>query len=288
MLQKKGFSLIEILVVLGILAILGLISVSFFVFLQKESRLSNVSEEIISVLKVAQSKTLSSQEDSQYGVYFNTAVSPHQYILFKGSSYPSRDTAFDEIHLVPDITEFFQINTGGNNEIVFDRLTGSTENSGNISLRLAEDVSQTKIIYITNSGAIGYEAAVIPSDTRSKDSRHTNFNYNRAIAIDTENIVLTFDNSVIKEIPIIQNLSGSQFYWEGSVNVNGSDQVIKIHSHRLNDPDTQFCVHRDLRFNNKALEVTISGDETGSLAEYSANGLITNYYSIYVNNFVWQ
>jgi prepilin-type N-terminal cleavage/methylation domain-containing protein len=288
MLQKKGFSLIEILVVLGILAILGLISVSFFVFLQKESRLSNVSEEIISVLKVAQSKTLSSQEDSQYGVYFNSAVSPHQYILFKGSSYLSRDTAFDEIHLVPDITEFFQINTGGNNEIVFDRLTGSTENSGNISLRLAEDVSKTKVIYITNSGAIGYEAAVIPSDTRSKDSRHVNFNYNRAIAVDTESIFLTFDNSIIKQIPIIQNLSGSQFYWEGSVNVNGSDQVIKIHSHRLNDPDTQLCIHRDLRFNNKTLEVTISGDETGSLAEYSANGLVTNYYSIYVNNFIWQ
>jgi len=286
--KNTGFTIIEILVVLAILAVLSIISVAFFISLQKESQLSNVYEEIISTLKVAQNKTLSSQEDSQYGVYFNTATSPHQHILFKGNSYSSRDNSFDEIHLIPNITEFYQINTGGDNEIVFDRLTGSTENSGNISLRLKDDNSQTKIIYITNSGTIGFDAVTAPPDTRLKDSRHTHFNYSRAIDTITEKIILTFDNSIIEEIPINENLVGPQFYWEGKIDVNGSDQTIKIHSHRLNNPDTQFCVHRDLRFNNKTLKITISGDNTGSLAEYSVDGLTTNFYSIYVNNFIWQ
>lgn len=285
---KNGFSLIEILVVLAILAVLSTISVALFISIQKGSQLSNVSEEVVSVLKIAQNKTLSSQEDSQYGVYFDTTTSPHQYILFKGSNYSLRDNSFDQIHLIPNITEFYQINTGSGSEIVFDRLTGSTENSGNISLRLKDDNNQTKIIYIANSGVIGFNEISIPSDTRLKDSRHVHFNYNRTITLDTEKIILTFDNSVIEEIPINQNLVGAQFYWEGKINVGGTDQVIKIHSHRLNSSDTQFCVHRDLRFNNKTLKITISGDVTGSLAEYSADGLITNFDSIYVNNFIWQ
>lgn len=292
---KKGFSLIEILVILAILAILSALSVAFFISLQKGGQLNNVSEEIINGLKIAQSKTLASQtsptlDGSQYGIYFNTAASPHQYILFKGSSYSSKDNTFnDEAHSIPNITEFYQIDVGGGNEIVFDRLTGSTENSGNISLRLKDDNSQTKTIYIANSGIISFNAISVPSDSaRLKDSRHAHFDYSRTIAIDTEKIILTFDNSVIKEIPINQNLVGGQFYWEGKVNVNGSDQTIKIHSHRLNSTDTQFSVHRDLRFNNKTLKITISGDITGSLAEYSADGLTTNFDSIYVNNFVWQ
>ena len=285
---KNGFSLIELLVALAILVVLSTISVAFFISLQKGGQLNNVSEEVVNVLKIAQSKTLSSQEDSQYGVYFNTTTSPHQYVLFKGGNYSSRDISFDQVHSIPDITEFYQIDTGGDNEIVFDRLTGATENSGHISLKLKNDDSQTKIIYIANSGAVGFTPISVPSDTRLKDSRHTHFDYNRIIDIYTERITLTFDDSVIKEIPISLNLAGAQFYWEGKVNVGGTDQIIKIHSHRLNNPDTQFCVHRDLRFNNKTLKITISGDVTGSLAEYSADGLITNFYSIYVNNFLWQ
>ena len=81
----------------------------------------------------------------------------------------------------------------------------------------------------------------------------------------------------------------SQFYWEGEVNVNGQNQKIKIHTHRLNDPDTLFSVHRDMRFNDKALKISISGDPSGNLIEYSADGLTTTESSVFVSGpLQWQ
>ncbi len=267
---------------------IGAITIPAVISLQQVPQLGNTAEEIISILRLAQNQTLASEGDSQYGIYFNTSLSPHQYIIFKGSSYSLRDSSYDKTYILPSTLEFYAINTGANNEVVFDKLTGATGNSGNISLRLKEDASKTKIIYITSSGVINYTAPSVPQDSRLKDSRHINFNYSRVINTANENLILTFNETIIKTIPLSQNLNNGQFSWQGTYAINGIDQVLAIHTLRLNFPDTQFSLFRDARFNNTSLKIQLSGDNTGTLAEYSANGQITNYYSIYVNNFAWQ
>jgi len=79
----RGLTLVEILVVIGIAIILmGLVIISYRSF-QKESDLTNTSQEIMNVLRLSQNKTLASQETSQWGVYFSTSASPQEYILFK-------------------------------------------------------------------------------------------------------------------------------------------------------------------------------------------------------------
>ncbi len=270
------------------LILVGAIAIPAVISLQKVPQLSNTSEEIISAMRLMQNQTLASEGDSQYGIYFNTSVSPHKYITFKGSSYSLRDSSYDKNYVLPSILEFYAINTGANNEVVFDKLTGATSNSGNVSLRLKDDTSKTKIIYISNSGVINYTAPLTPQDNRLKDSRHIDFNYSRVVNTASENLTLTFNDNIIKTIPLSQNLNNGQFDWQGTYTINGTDQVLSIHTLRLNFPDTQFSLFRDARFNNASLKIQLSGDATGTLAEYSANGQTTNYYSIYVNNFAWQ
>ena len=115
------------------------------------------------------------------------------------------------------------------------------------------------------------------------------FDYSRFIDVNTENIILNFNNNqVIQSIPMSQYLSTGQFDWSGSVSVEGTNQTIRIHTHRLNSPDTQFSVRRDRSLNNKSLKITISGDNSGNLANYSADGLTTTYSSINVSNSTWQ
>ena len=287
--MQKGFSIIELLIVLAILMILLAISIPNITSLVKNPQVKNTSEEVVNILKLAQNKTLSSDGNSQYGVYFEITASPHQYILFKGSSFATRDTAYDKIYSVPTVIEFSTINLGGGNEIVFNRVTGTTQNTGNISVRLKDDTSQTKTIYIDNFGGIGFTAPLTPSDAnRINDSRHIDFDYSRVINTATENIVLTFNGSTVVTIPIASYLNNGQFEWQGTTNVGGVNQTITIHTLRLNNPDTQFSVFRDMRLNDKSLAITISGDTSGTLAEYTANGAVTNFYSIYVNNFAWQ
>lgn len=286
--KNLGITLFELLLVIGILAVITAITVPVFVFFQRESDLKNSSEEVVSILRFARSKTLASEGASQYGVYFDDVASPHQYTLFKGPAYNLREVSFDEIHKLPITVEFYGINLGGGKEVVFDRLEGSTNQTGSVSLRLKDNPSKNKTIYVGGSGRIDETPAAVPVDSRQKDSRHIHFDYARIIGTATEKITLTFDGSVIQEIIIANYIEDGQIYWEGEVNVLGATQKIKIHTHRLNNPDTQFCVHRDRRYNNKSLTISISGDASGNLVEYPADGSAANSTSIYVSNFNWQ
>lgn len=280
-----GISFIETMMVLAILVILVGIAAPVFVFFQRGLELNNNIEEIINILRIAQNKTLASEGASQYGVYFDDISSPHRYTLFKGESFALRDDSFDEINDLPDNIEVYDLNLNGGKEIVFDRVTGSTSQPGSISLRLKTDPSKTKTIYIEGSGQVRLTTPVIPSDDdRVKDSRHVHFDYSNVIDTVNETLTLSFEGGVDKMIIIIDNMKDGQIYWEGEVDVNGEIQRIKIHTHTLNDPNTSFSVHRDIRYNNKSLAITISGDGSGTLIEYSSDGLIVASTSIYVSN----
>ncbi|MEK7562394.1 MAG: hypothetical protein AAB509_01805, partial [Patescibacteria group bacterium] len=104
------------------------------------------------------------------------------------------------------------------------------------------------------------------------------------INMNNENIILTFDNNVVQQIPL--NQFSGEIDWQGDVSVGGTNQTIYIHTYKLNNPNTQFSIKRDRRYNSKSLAVTISGDSSGNLAQYSADGLTTSYSSIYVSNFL--
>jgi len=300
--DNKGFTLIEIVIVITILAIISTIVISNFFLWTKKTDVNNTIQEFANILRLAQNRTLSSEGDSQYGVYINTVDSPYKYILFKGTSYDTRDSSFDQVSILVKTVEFFNISLGGGNEIVFSKLSGASVQSGSVSIRSKSDTSQIKTVYIENSGTINFSSVSAPSDSsRTKDSRHVHIDYSRTINTATENITLNFDDGVvIQTFPINAYLIGDQINWLGTFSVSGSNQTVKIHTHRLNSTDTQFSVHRNGTLNNKSLKITISDDTSGNLVNYSAdgktlNGLTsTNCYSggfdlsVNVSNCTWQ
>ena len=289
---QKSFTLVELLVIVGIMITLTAISVPAFHFFKSESELSNSAEEITNTLRLTQNKTLASEKASQWGVYFETSTQPHQYILFEGSSFASRATSSDEVHQLPKLIEIYEIDLWGGNEVVFEKVTGytsSTSQIGKVSIRLKDEPLKTKTIYVENSGLISLtNPSTLSDQNRLKDSRHVHFDYTRQISTSTEKLILifTYDTfSTTKEIIIADNIKDNQVYWEGEVDAGGEIQKIKIHTHKLNDPATgsQFCIHRDRRYNNKALEIKISGDSSGDLIKYSADGSTATGTSIYVS-----
>jgi type II secretory pathway pseudopilin PulG len=287
--KTEGFTLLEVVVVIFTVAVLSLVSLGSIALFQKKTELSNTAQEFANVLRLAQSKTVASDNTSQYGVYINAALSPDQYVLFKGASYAARITAFDVVHVLPKTVEFSQLSLGADTEIVFEKLSGFAVQSGSVTLGLVQDTSQTTTIYITPSGAIDFTPPQNASDSaRVKDSRHLHFDYSRNINTATENIVLTFNGSVVQTIPIASHLVAGQFYWQGTVTVGALTQTVTVQTHRLNSTDTQFSVHRDRSLNDTTLAVTLSGDASGNLVLYSADGTTTTSSSIYVSNLVWQ
>jgi len=292
---SQGMTLTELFVVVGILSILAGLSIPTFRFFQKESDLNNSVEEIINSLRLAQNKTLASEGASQWGVYFTTSTSPNQYILFKGSAYNLRDAAFDETHKLPKSIEISSTTLPAT-EVVFKRITGNASSSGSLSLRLKTDITKTKTIYIEQAGQVGLITSNPKDTSRIKDSRHVHFDYSRQISTSTEKLLLTFTyNSSVttQEIIIANNLKDGQIYWVGEVNAGGTIQKLKIHTHRLNDLilGSQFCIHRDRRYNDKALKIDINDapdPDSGTLIEYSADGLTTTSTSFFVTNSQWQ
>ena len=291
---QEGFSLFEVMIVVIILAVFLSVSVTGFVLQIKRAYLQTAINDFSETLKLAQSNAVHSKGDSRYGVYIDFNSSPNLYTLFHGDTYESRDESFDITNNLPKSVSFGDILLASQEseqyyQIVFERITGKTFYYGSVTM---ESSYGSKTVYISDEGVIGFDQPTGDLDEdRVKDSRHVHFSYSRAINTSTETISLDFNNGEKIETFLINNyMSGSNFYWDGQVDVGGSIQEIKIQSHILNDINdgTEFSISRDARFNDKPVKITISADGSGTIAEYSQDGLATNYTSSYVSNFTWQ
>lgn len=110
-----GFTLLEILLALGIFSILLAMIVPVSLDFYKNQELETQTQSIIQTLRRTQSKAMASESDSAFGFY----IANQNYTLFKGNSYATRDTQYDEVFELPEI-----ISVGGLNEIVFTKLDG--------------------------------------------------------------------------------------------------------------------------------------------------------------------
>lgn len=288
--KQRGFTLIEILVVVGIIVLFLGLSIPQLRSFQQVSYLQGTGEETVAALRLAKSKTLASEEALQYGVYFDAISTPNQYTLFQGSSYATRAPAKDEITVLKKAIEISAISLGAGDEVVFERVTGAPSATGTITFRQVADPSRTKTVSVLTSGTIEEDISSAPSDaSRDVDSRHVHVSYVRNIDTGTEDIRLVFPDTTFT-IVLAGNIVGGQIFWEGDVVSEGETQHLKIHTHVLNDIflGTQFSLHRDRRFNSKSLTIEISGDISGSLIEYSADGLTTTKTSVHADFPQWQ
>ncbi|MFH1744770.1 MAG: prepilin-type N-terminal cleavage/methylation domain-containing protein [bacterium] len=292
--KNNGFTLIEILVVLTISALLLTFASTSFRDFQNKQSLNNEAEKLVSVLFVAQSKTVSSRDLSQWGVYFNM---PQSYTLFNGADYATRNPALDKIYTIENDVTMSSVNLAeGVSQIVFKKLSGFTDQAGTIVFELTLDSSKSKTVHINSAGQISFSSfPALSEEDRDKDARHVHVDYSSFIDTATstsDSLVLSFDGGTVEEtIVISENLLGGQLYWEGEIDVDGETQTLVVQTQRINDSDTQFCIYRSNQYNNKSLDIDIGSDSgsTPNLISFSADGLTTaTGSSIFVSGMEWQ
>lgn len=152
--MKKGFTLLEILVAVGIIVLLCVIIIGSFSSFRKNQEFDNAIEDAVSVLNSAKSKTLSSENASQYGVHLETS----RIVLFTGTTFTESNVGSNpsnQITKLPNSVELVNISlNGGGSDVVFKRLTGDTDKYGSFIIRLKSDVSKNKTIEIKSTGII--------------------------------------------------------------------------------------------------------------------------------------
>jgi prepilin-type N-terminal cleavage/methylation domain-containing protein len=144
---KKGVSVIEVIVSLAILVILLAVTLPSFNTMRKNQVLKAAASEIFSALDKARSQTLSSISSSEYGVHFETS----KIVIFKGTTYSSSDATNEEVLLTTPATITSISLTGGASDLYFNRLSGSPNKSGTITIT---NSSTTKVITISATGAV--------------------------------------------------------------------------------------------------------------------------------------
>src|SRR4029078_7629262 len=89
---QKGFSLPEVVLVMGIIAILfGFITINF-VGITKTTSISATVDGLIADMKSTQEKAMNGAGDGTSGSAFGIYFQSDRYILFRGATYSSSDS----------------------------------------------------------------------------------------------------------------------------------------------------------------------------------------------------
>ena len=144
----KGFSLIEMIVVIAIGAVLVVaVIISFSSF--RNSKIVDISaDQILSVINEARVKTVSSEDYSRFGVRLEAG----RVVLFKGDIFtePSSSNVQTTLSSLVEISNI-SLN-GGGADIIFQKLTGKTNNYGSLRVRLKSDNNKYKTISVKSTG----------------------------------------------------------------------------------------------------------------------------------------
>ena len=150
--SKIGLTIIEIIIVVTLVIMLTTLSFQVFNVFIKRQALDKDTQKIVSMLKEARSATLASRANSVYGVHFVAT----RTVMFKGTVFIESDSNNRELSLNPRVQITVTNLNGGGSDIIFDRLTGATDQYGSITLSLVASTSITKIISIEETGIVEF------------------------------------------------------------------------------------------------------------------------------------
>jgi prepilin-type N-terminal cleavage/methylation domain-containing protein len=142
--MEKGFTLIEVMLVVGLTLAVGFLATSFSGRFMAQSAVSDASGQFRSALSKAHAYSISGKLDSSWGVHYANST----IILFAGDSFGGRDIAHDEITQINT-----HINVSGFEEVTFVRPDGRPVQPVS-DLKLSWDNLQEESLSINSEGVI--------------------------------------------------------------------------------------------------------------------------------------
>lgn len=123
--RQWGFTLLEAMLSVGLLSIIAGISLPIYQSFQNRTDLDITAHGVVQAMRRAQVYSRGMKDDVQWGIEVQTSG----VTLFRGSSFASRDTSYDEVTTIPN-----GMTVSGLSEVLFAKLSGAPNTTGSITL----------------------------------------------------------------------------------------------------------------------------------------------------------
>lgn len=154
--SKKGFTTVELLIVMSILVMLVSVSLPLSSNFQTKSALNESSSLVVQMLRTANIRAMSAIDNANHGVYFEiNPTSFDRVILYEGDSYATRNLDYDRIQNIDNALYFLNSNfneINGSVDINFSKDNGLPNNIG--ELTLLHLTNGQKNIQVNSQGAV--------------------------------------------------------------------------------------------------------------------------------------
>lgn len=139
---RRGFTVLELLIVIAILAFLLAIIIPSFMNFRRSSLLNTETMDLVTLVNRARLLSVSSKNDNQYGIHLESSKA----VLFQGTTYDVASTT-NEVHMFGTglVSTSTTIN-GGGSEIVFEKVTGATSQNATTTLLVTGTTSSTTVL----------------------------------------------------------------------------------------------------------------------------------------------
>src|SRR3972149_8599529 len=114
--KNKGFTLIELILVVAIVSFIAVLSSPFYARFLVQNAVDNTTDQLTGSLRKGQVYSMMGKQGSPWSVNFSS----NTITLYKGISFASRDTSFDEKFSVNS-----NVSLSGITDVAFARFTGS-------------------------------------------------------------------------------------------------------------------------------------------------------------------
>lgn len=143
--RERGFTLIEMLLSVGIIALLAGMSLPLYQSFDTRNELDITAQSLASALRRSQVYARGANDDSQWGVRIQSGA----ITLFKGASFAGRDATYDEVTVVSPSTA-----VSGMSEVLFVKLSGAPNTTGSVTLTNVNN--ETRTVTINAKGMVAY------------------------------------------------------------------------------------------------------------------------------------
>ncbi len=145
---RAGYSYLQILLVVALLAILAAVASPYYVSWQQQQRVQSTTLLLISDLQNAQTKAMQRYYNDTWGIHINDSAKA--YTVFHGSSYSAMDSNNYAV------TYPSSVSLSPNQDIVFSPSSGALASASSVTITVtsASIATETQTIYINAQGLI--------------------------------------------------------------------------------------------------------------------------------------